>query len=128
VVIDPISAYLSGVDSHTNADVRAVLAPLGELAGKYGVAVVVVSHLTKTSGTARTTGEAQLRVSGSLAFVAAARAAHIVVVDPEDENRRLFLPAKNNLAKDNTGLAFVVESHTLDGGIETSRVMWDRDS
>jgi len=29
VVIDPITAYLTGVDSHVNADVRAILAPLG---------------------------------------------------------------------------------------------------
>jgi hypothetical protein len=31
-VIGPITAYLGGVDSHKNAEVRAVLAPLRELA------------------------------------------------------------------------------------------------
>lgn len=125
VVIDPITAYLSGVDSHVNADVRAVLAPLGELAAKHGVAIVCVSHLNKGGPSRGAAGEAQLRVSGSLAFVAAARAAFIVVRDQDEPSRRLFLPAKNNIGKDESGLAFRVESHVLDSRIETSRVMWE---
>ena len=32
ITIDPISAYLGGVDSHRNADVRALLSPLAEMA------------------------------------------------------------------------------------------------
>jgi hypothetical protein len=126
VVIDPITAYLSGVETHVNADVRAVLSPLADLAAKHEVAIVCVSHLNKTGGKS-TPGEALLRVSGSLAFVAAARAAYIVVRDPEDPLRRLFLSAKNNLGKDDTGLAFAVESHSLPSGIETSRVIWEPD-
>jgi hypothetical protein len=106
--------------------VRAVLAPLGELAGRHEVAIVCVSHLNK-SGPQCGPGEALLRVSGSLAFVAAARAAYIVARDPKNPARRLFLPVKNNVGKDHAGLAFAVESHQLASGIETSRVLWERD-
>ncbi len=34
VIIDPITSYLGGVDSHNNADVRSVLEPLGKMAAK----------------------------------------------------------------------------------------------
>jgi RecA-family ATPase len=108
IVIDPITAYLAGIDSHINADVRAVLAPLGQLAARHSVAVVCVSHLNKGGAASGGSGDALLRVSGSLAFVAAPRAAFIVARDPENRARRLFLPAKNNLGRDGTGLAFSV--------------------
>ena len=69
-----------------------------------------------------------MRVTGSLAFVAAARAAFIVTKDPEDDGRRLFLPLKNNIGNDQTGLAFRVESAQVkssSGLIETSRIVWE---
>jgi hypothetical protein len=78
-----------------------LLAPLNDLAAAYDVAIVAVTHLNKTSG-----AKAMHRVTGSLAFVAAARAAWLVTADKTDPKRRLFLPIKNNLAKDNGGLAF----------------------
>lgn len=62
---------------------------------------------------------------GSLAFVAAARAAYAVVKDQDNPKRRLFLPLKNNIGNDGTGYAFTVESVTLPGGIETCRVAWE---
>ena len=34
LIIDPITAYLGDVDSHNNADIRSVLAPLAELASR----------------------------------------------------------------------------------------------
>lgn len=120
IVIDPISSYLGGTDTHRNADVRSVLAPLSDLAEKHRVAVICVSHLNKGRS-----GRAIERVTGSMAFVAAARSAYGVVEDPEDGDRRLLLPTKNNLAKGGDGLAFRVEGVTLPSGIETSRVVWD---
>jgi putative DNA primase/helicase len=123
LVIDPVTAYLGKIDSHKTADVRALLAPLGELAAKHGTAIVCVSHLSKAGS-----GEALLRVTGSLAFVAAARAAFIVARDNGDKNRRLFLPIKNNIGNDETGLAFTIQSVTLSGGIETSRVCWEAEA
>lgn len=120
LVVDPVSAYLGGVDSHKNADVRALLAPLAEMAARHGVAVVCVSHLNKGTG-----NDALMRVTGSLGFVAAARAVYVVAKDDKQAGRRLFLPLKNNLGNDESGFAFSIESHRLPGGIETSRVAWE---
>lgn len=119
VIVDPVSAYLEGVDSHRNAEVRSLLAPLADVAEGTGAAVVLVSHLSKGGGP-----EALLRVNGSLAFVAAARAAFAVSRDPETPDRRLFVPMKNNIGTDKTGFAFKIEGTTV-GEIETSRVVWD---
>ncbi len=47
IVIDPVSAYLKGVDDNRNAVLRGVLTPLNRLAERLGAAVVLVSHLTK---------------------------------------------------------------------------------
>jgi len=108
-VIDPISAFMGDIDSHKNSDVRRILAPLAKLAEEKGIAVVGISHLTKGSAQSK----AIYRTMGSLAFVAAARAAWAVVKDPDDDDRRLFLPIKNNLA-DVSGLAF----RLIDGRVE----------
>ena len=121
IVIDPISAYLGSVDSHKNADIRALLEPLGKFASQWDAAVVCITHLNKGGGN----GDALARVMGSLAFVAAARAAFVVVKDKENEHRRLFLTAKNNIGNDSEGLAYQVRSVTLDNGISTSRVEWE---
>jgi hypothetical protein len=123
VIIDPLTAYLGKIDSHHNAEVRAVLAPLAGFAATYGVAVVAVSHLRKTLA-----GDAVLQVTGSLAFSAAARAVYIVIRDHEDPARRLLLTAKNNLANDQTGYAYRVEDTSLANGIETSRIAWEPDA
>ncbi len=85
IVIDPISAYLGSVDSHENSKVRGVLGPLSELAGRLRIAVVGVTHLNKSGGS-----KAMYRSSGSLAFVAAARAAWSFSKDPENPDRRLM--------------------------------------
>lgn len=123
VSLDPISAYLGNTDSHHNAEVRALLAPLSEIAGRHDAAMVIISHLNKNVN-----AEALMRITGSLAFVAAARTAHLVTLDPEDKDRRLFLPLKNNLGKDIDGLAFKIEGISVeDKGeiIDTSRIVWD---
>lgn len=124
VIIDPISAYMGSTDTHKNADVRAVLGPLAGLAIKHRVAVVVVSHLNKGSGE-----NALYRVTGSLGFTGQARAVFLVSKDredSEDDNKRLFLSVKNNLAKDNGGFEFHIKEVWLKGGIETSKIEWGR--
>ena len=104
IVIDPISAYLGGIDSHSNAEVRGVLARLATLAAQYNVAVLCVTHLRKSAGAA------VYRAIASIAFTAAARAVWAVAPDPEDTERRLLLPVKQNLNANIGGLAFRVET------------------
>ncbi len=120
IVIDPITAYLGGVDSHKNSDVRAMLSPLGDFAEKNDLAILAVSHLNKSISK-----DALNRINGSMAFVAASRAAFIVIKDKNNPERRLLLPLKNNLAKDTGGLAFSIVDCTLDSGISTSKVEWE---
>lgn len=125
VIIDPVTAYLGSTDSHRTSDVRGVLRPLERVAQAHHVAVVLISHLNKGGG-----AEAMTRVTGSLAFVAAARSAFLVVRDPQDEDRRLLLCVKQNLAAEPDGMAFTVEGVTVEGPkgpIPTSRIVFSTD-
>jgi putative DNA primase/helicase len=106
VVIDPITAYLGETDSHKNAEIRGLIAPLAALAAKLGVAVLCVTHLNKSAK-----GPAIYRAIGSIAFAAAARAVWAVIKDTDNPRRRLMLPAKNNLGPDTLGLAYTIEPY-----------------
>jgi len=121
VKIDPISSYMGKTDSHKNSDVRGVLEPIANLAERLRVAIVGVTHLSKGDGRAIN------RVIGSIAFVAASRAAFTVVNDPEDdaELRKLFLQVKNNISAPAPGLAFRLEQREIKEGIIGSAVVWD---
>lgn len=116
VVIDPISAYLSRTDSHNNAEVRALLAPLAKLAEQHRVAVIAINHLNKGGGGGGAGSKAIYRSMGSLAFIAAARAGWLVARSTDDPDRRLLLVAKMNVAKEPSGLSYRI----VDG-----RVAWD---
>jgi hypothetical protein len=122
VVIDPITAYMGGADSHKTADVRSALVPLQSLVATAGAAGLLVSHLNKA-----TDGAAMNRVVGSGAFVAVCRSSWLVATDPKDgeRRRRIMTPLKNNVGDDRTGFAFTVEPHYLPDGIATSRVAFD---
>ena len=101
IILDPISAYLGGMDGNNNAELRDLLAPLAKLAQRRRLAVVAISHLNKMEKS-----RSAYRVTGSIAFTAAARAVYIVAKDQNDSKRRLFLPLKNNLGNDEGGLAY----------------------
>jgi hypothetical protein len=110
VVIDPITAYAGRADTHNNAEVRALLAPLAELAMRTGIAVVLVTHLNKGSGV-----KGIYRISGSLALPAAARSAMLVVRDQDNPERRLMLVTKMNVGAMAPGMAYQVGDDAGDG-------------
>jgi hypothetical protein len=120
VIVDPLSAYLGGTDSHNNAEVRGLLAPLAALAERCAVAVVAIMHFNKSAER-----RALLRVVGSIGFVAAPRAVFAVAPDPEDDGRRLLLPVKLNIAAHPPGLAYRLEPVRHPDGFEVARVVWD---
>jgi len=105
VVIDPVSCFMGGTDSHKNAEVRALLGALASLAARKRVAIVCVSHFRKQDGPAK------YRILGSLAFCAAARAVWYVTAQPD--GTRLMLLVKNNLSELRDGLSYTLRC--LDG-------------
>jgi AAA domain len=123
VTIDPISSYLGKVDSHKNAEVRSVLEPLSAMAERTRVAVLSVTHFSKTG--AANSSKAINRFIGSIAFTGAPRVALAVVEDSNDSERRLFLSVKNNLAPAPQGLAYRLKQTIVGEGIEASRVDWE---
>jgi putative DNA primase/helicase len=117
IAIDPVSAYLKGVDDNRNAVLRGVLTPLKMLSERLGAAVVLVSHLTKG-----TSANGKHRVLGSIAYVGACRANHLFVADHRDPTGRrvLLLDNGGNVAPPAMTLAYVIE----DSG-SGPRVVWD---
>lgn len=105
VIIDPITAFLSKIDSHRDPSVRGVLAPLITLAEKYKFAIVGITHLNKNEAF-----KAIYRTMGSIAFIAAARSVWAISMDENDESsdRRFFTPLKTNLSIKPTSLAFSI--------------------
>jgi putative DNA primase/helicase len=83
------------VDGRSATDVRGVLTPLKEMVETLHLALIGVAHFNKKSDEKA----ALLRVSDSIAYVAAARSVYVVVDDPEDKANKLFIRAKMNLAK-----------------------------
>jgi putative DNA primase/helicase len=125
IIVDPISAYMGGSDGNGNVETREVLEPLAEMANRLRIAVVAVTHLNKGGGGGNRS--ALNRFAGSIAFVAAARAAFAVIEDPEDDERRFLLQAKNNLGKKCKGLAFRLEQRLIGDDVVSSNVMFEGD-
>jgi putative DNA primase/helicase len=111
VIIDPISAYLGvgKVDGRSATDVRGVLTPMKEMAEELHIAVIGIAHFNKKDDVK----SALLRVSDSIAYVAAARHVYAVLDDPEDKNSKLFVKAKNNLAPDKKALRYGIGVRTV---------------
>lgn len=119
LIIDPINAFLPGVDTHRDADLRSkVFAPLKNLAEDQNVAVIGIMHLNKS-----VSQSAIHRVSGSIAYTAAARAAYLLTEDKNQPGRKLVLPLKFNCGPKPDGMAFKImqneEGHPI--------VAWERD-
>jgi hypothetical protein len=112
IIVDPVNAFVGPNDSNFHTVVRKVLSPLAKLATQKRLAVVAVTHLRKLQGAAIH------RATGSMGFVAAARAVWTICRDPADPNRQLFVPLKSNLAATSTVLALSIEAHpTIDSPV-----------
>ena len=94
--------------------------PLAKLADELNVAIVCISHINK-----RERGQNALhRALGSIGFVAVMRAVMLVTPDPQDSERRLFLPMKANLAKLKKGFAY----RLVDTESGTATIQWETET
>lgn len=123
LIIDPITAYIGDINDYRNSEVRALIKKLSSIGKKYNIAIILNTHLAKPPGNGLT-ASAMNRVIGSIAYVAAARAAYIIC-DKSDQERdvKQFIPMKNNIGDDKTGFEYKIVSKMVDD-IKTSRIEW----
>jgi len=107
-----VTAFMGKAKGNDNVEVRGCLAPLAAVAADTGVAVILVTHFSKPGAGANAT--AAHRIIGSIAFNAAARSTWVVCRDEEPSQRRLFLPVKWNLCREQTGLAYEINPYDHD--------------
>ena len=116
VVVDPVTAFIGGgVDTHRDAAVRRVLAPLAGLAERQGLAVLGVAHLNKDRA-----AKLLARVGGSVAFGAAPRSVLAFARHPDDSDgeqgiERVIVHAKSNYGRYAPSLAARIESRDCRG-------------
>jgi putative DNA primase/helicase len=101
VIVDPLTAYLGGVDTLKDGAVRPIVTALNRLAMKERVTVIALIHLNKAQQM-----DALYRVSGSLAFISIPRVAYLIAQDPKDEERRVLSYLKFNIGPLPTSLAY----------------------
>jgi hypothetical protein len=131
VVIDPISAYVGvgKINNSSTTDVRGILGPMAKLAEEKRMLIVGIMHFNKKADVTN----AMLRIADSLAYVAASRHTYFVTVDPENENARLFVKAKNNLAPDSQALRYMFSAamvgHDDELGVDiwAPFILWDKE-
>lgn len=122
VTFDPISSFAGGHDN-SNARMREMLIPLANLARRHCLAVVCVTHFSKSGGR-----KVSLQsLIGSIANGAVARSAIAFVNDPV--GGRYMNSIKSSLGADAPPISFEIEevSIAVDWGqseIPTSRVVW----
>ena len=122
LIIDPLVSIVSG-DDHKNGIVRRSLQPLADLAAAESVAVLGITHFSKSS-----IGKDPVdRVTGSLAYGAAARIV-LVTTKNEDNDARVFCRAKSNIGADGDGFEYELKQAPLadNPDITASCVEWGK--
>jgi len=104
LVVDPMGAAVPGVNTHKDADVRAALAPLAALAGRRGIAIVLVMHLNKAEAL-----KALYRLGGSIAWMGLPRTALLFAPDGEN-SQRVCASFKNILGPTPSSLGYRISA------------------
>lgn len=108
LILDPIRAYLGAdVDMHRANEIRPVMKLLGDIAEKYGCAILLIGHMNKSSGSKST-----YRGLGSIDFQATARSVLVVGRVKEDPTLRVMAHDKSSLAPEGSSIAFRLDKDT----------------
>ena len=101
VIIDPVQAFWGKANMNAAGSVRPILKQLGIVAQRANCAVVLVGHLNKNGR-----GKANYRGLGSIDIFAAARSVVTVGKTDADDNIRVMVHNKSNLAPAGPSQAF----------------------
>lgn len=100
-VLDPIQAYLGGIDMHRANEVRPIFKRLSLTAERTGCAVVLIGHMNKMQG-----AKSSYRGLGSIDFQAAARSVLVVGRMKDEPSIRIMAQCKSSLAPEGRSIAF----------------------
>jgi hypothetical protein len=103
IIIDPISSYFGKGNMNNKQDVRAVFNRLKVMCERFRIAIVAVEHFNK-----RVDVSAIHKMGGSVAMVAAARAAFMFAKIPDEEDQYVMHFIKGNLARRKVGLRYTI--------------------
>lgn len=118
LMLDPVVSAVKG-DMHKANDVRRGLQGVVDFAEQNLCAVVGISHFAK-GGAGSSPAD---RVIGSQAFSALARTV-LVAAKQDDSDARVLARAKSNIGTDEGGVSYTIETFTIEGDIEATRVLW----
>jgi RecA/RadA recombinase len=105
VVIDPLAAYIGrDADMCRAADMRRMMSGLADIAGKHECAMLIISHLNKSTGT-----KSLYRGLGSIDIAASARSVMYIERSENDNDIRVISHIKSSLALEGHALAFRIE-------------------
>lgn len=105
LAIDPLSAYIGKINAWSGNEVRSTLMPLVNMLKRFHVSGLGVMHFNKKTDVEH----ALARIADSVAFGAVARHCFVVTDNSENE-RRLLVKAKNNLAPDVKALSYTIKA------------------
>ena len=102
LILAPVQAYIGAkVDMNRANEVRAILSQLGQIAGQYRCAIILVGHLNKAQG-----NKSNYRGLGSIDFQATARSVLIVGRLKDNPQIRVMVQDKSSLAPEGEPIAF----------------------
>ncbi len=113
LVIDPFDAIAA-----SNSSARRSLGALLEIAAGLGIAVLGISHLSRS----RQNQDPLSRVLGRHAFIATARL--VMVTATGADGRPLLLRAKSNIGPDKDGFGYALEPREVAPGVTGMKVAW----
>lgn len=100
LILDPLSSYIGDCQINAANEVRPRFNCLIRIAKETGCAIVIINHLNKMFGT-----KAIYRTPGSIDIVGAVRSALLIGRNGDNEDERILVQQKANLAP--TGMAIV---------------------
>jgi len=105
-ILDPLQSFLvQDGDMHSVVRMRNHLSKIGRIAAEYGCAIVLVSHMNKS-----TSGKMLYRSLGSIDIAAIARSVLLISRDEEDLHMRYMSQVKSSLAPAGAPIGFVIGS------------------
>lgn len=103
MILDPLSSYIGNCQINAANEVRPQFNHLIRITKETGCAIVIINHLNKMYGT-----KAIYRTPGSIDIVGAVRSALLIGRSKENEDERVMVQQKSNLAPTGAAIVFSV--------------------